>query len=75
MSELMSEEAQRRLLKGARRGGSAEKHFTLSSKEAQREGARKGGASIKHFTQETKEAQIRGAKKGGSHSHIHDKRG
>ncbi len=41
--ELMSREAQERLIEGARRGGKAEKHFTPESKERQREGARKGG--------------------------------
>ncbi len=40
---LMSREAQERLIQGARRGGKAEKHFTPESKERQREGARKGG--------------------------------
>ena len=43
MKNLMSREAQERLIEGARRGGKAEKHFTLESKERQREGARKGG--------------------------------
>ena len=46
-NELMSKEAQRRLIEGARRGGEkggrAEKHFTPESKERQIEGARKGG--------------------------------
>ncbi len=45
--ELMSKEAQERLIEGARKGGEkggrAEKHFTPESKERQREGARKGG--------------------------------
>ncbi len=41
--ELMSREAQERLIEGARRGGKAQKHFTPESKERQREGARKGG--------------------------------
>jgi general stress protein YciG len=40
---LMSREAQERLIEGARKGGKAEKHFTPESKERQREGARKGG--------------------------------
>ncbi len=40
---LMSREAQERLIEGARKGGKAEKHFTSESKERQREGARKGG--------------------------------
>jgi general stress protein YciG len=40
---LMSHEAQERLIEGARKGGKAEKHFTPESKERQREGARKGG--------------------------------
>jgi general stress protein YciG len=43
MKNLMSREAQERLIEGARRGGKAKKHFTLESKERQREGARKGG--------------------------------
>jgi general stress protein YciG len=42
-NNLISREAQERLIEGARRGGKAEKHFTLESKERQREGARKGG--------------------------------
>ncbi len=41
--QLMSREAQERLIEGARRGGKAAKHFTAESKERQREGARKGG--------------------------------
>ena len=45
--ELMSREAQERLIEGARRGGEkggrAEKHFTPESKERQIQGARKGG--------------------------------
>ncbi len=45
--ELMSREAQERLIEGARRGGEkggrAPKHFTPESKERQIEGARKGG--------------------------------
>ena len=45
--ELMSREAQERLIEGARRGGEkggrAEKHFTPESKERQIEGARRGG--------------------------------
>ncbi len=40
---IMSREAQERLIEGARKGGKAEKHFTPESKERQREGARKGG--------------------------------
>ena len=40
---LMSREAQERLIEGARKGGKAPKHFTAESKERQREGARKGG--------------------------------
>ena len=40
---LISREAQERLIEGARKGGKAEKHFTSESKERQREGARKGG--------------------------------
>jgi hypothetical protein len=40
---LMSREAQERLIEGARKGGKARKHFTPESKERQREGARKGG--------------------------------
>jgi hypothetical protein len=40
---LISREAQERLIEGARKGGKAEKHFTPDSKERQREGARKGG--------------------------------
>jgi len=41
--QLMSREAQERLIEGARKGGKAPKHFTPESKERQREGARKGG--------------------------------
>jgi len=45
--ELMSREAQERLIEGARRGGEkggkSPKHFTRESKERQIEGARKGG--------------------------------
>ncbi len=41
--ELMSREAQQRLIQGAKKGGKAPKHFTPESKERQREGARKGG--------------------------------
>jgi len=40
---LISREAQERLIAGARKGGKADKHFTPESKERQREGARKGG--------------------------------
>ncbi len=46
-SELMSREAQQRLIEGARKGGEkggrAKKHFTPESKERQIAGARKGG--------------------------------
>ena len=41
--QLLSFETQKRLLEGARKGGSAPKHFTPESKERQRKGARKGG--------------------------------
>jgi hypothetical protein len=75
--ELMSREAQVRLIEGARKGGEkggkAPKHFTPESKERQIEGARKGGEkggrAEKHFTTESKERQIEGARKGGQHSH------
>ncbi len=67
--ELMSREAQVRLIEGARRGGQTEKHFTAESKERQREGARRGGEAEKHFTADSKERQIAGARKGGQHSH------
>ncbi len=75
--ELMSKEAQERLIEGARKGGEkggrTPKHFTLESKERQIEGARrggeKGGRAPKHFTPESKERQIAGARKGGQHSH------
>jgi general stress protein YciG len=71
--ELISKEAQRRLIEGARKGGKAEKHFTSESKERQIEGARKGGKASsgaeKHYTPESKERQIAGARKGGHHSH------
>ncbi len=40
---LISREAQERLIEGARKGGKAKKHFTPESKERQRAGARKGG--------------------------------
>jgi general stress protein YciG len=70
--ELMSKEAQQRLIEGARRGGQARKHFTPESKERQREGARRGGEARKHFTPESKERQIEGARKGGQHSHMND---
>ncbi len=43
VTELMTREAQERLIEGARRGGEAEKHFTPDSKERQIAGARKGG--------------------------------
>lgn len=73
---LMSVEAQRRLIEGARKGGKAPKHFTPESKERQREGARKGGRASagteKHYTPESKERQIEGARKGGEHSHRRD---
>jgi general stress protein YciG len=75
-SELMSKEAQQRLIEGARKGGKAEKHFTSESKERQIAGARKGGAASagteKHYTPESKERQIEGARKGGEHSHKRD---
>jgi len=75
--ELMSREAQERLIEGARKGGEkggrAPKHFTPESKQRQIEGARrgglKGGRAEKHFTPESKERQIAGARKGGQHSH------
>jgi len=74
--ELISREAQARLIEGARKGGKTTKHFTPESKERQIAGARKGGESSagteKHYTPESKERQIRGAKKGGQHSHMHD---
>ncbi len=74
--QLMSREAQERLIEGARRGGKAFKHFTRESKERQVAGARKGGMASagteKHYTPESKERQIEGARKGGEHSHIHD---
>ncbi len=41
--ELMTREAQQRLIQGAKKGGKAPKHYTPESKERQREGARKGG--------------------------------
>jgi hypothetical protein len=66
---LMSREAQARLIEGARRGGQAFKHFTVESKERQREGARKGGSAMKHFTTASKGRQIEGARRGGLHSH------
>jgi general stress protein YciG len=40
---LISREAQERLIEGARKGGKSPKHFTTESKERQRAGARKGG--------------------------------
>ncbi|MDD5702006.1 MAG: hypothetical protein PHU23_08125 [Dehalococcoidales bacterium] len=40
---LISREAQERLIEGARKGGKAKKHFTPESKERQKAGARKGG--------------------------------
>lgn len=40
---LMSREAQERLIEGARKGGKAAKHFTPASKDRQIAGARKGG--------------------------------
>lgn len=75
--ELMSRQAQERLIEGARKGGEkggrAQKHFSPESKERQIEGARrggeKGGRAEKHFTPESKERQIEGARKGGRHSH------
>jgi hypothetical protein len=72
MSDLMSLDAQKRLIEGARRGGKAPKHFTPESKARQREGAIRGGGSPKHFTPESKKRQIRGAIKGGLHSHAND---
>ncbi len=42
-TELMTREAQQRLIQGAKKGGKAPKHYTPESKERQREGARKGG--------------------------------
>jgi hypothetical protein len=76
-TELMTREAQERLIEGARKGGEkggrAEKHFTPESKQRQIEGARrggeKGGRAEKHFSPESKERQIAGARKGGQHSH------
>jgi hypothetical protein len=41
--ELISREAQERLISGARKGGRAKKHFTPESKERQIQGAREGG--------------------------------
>lgn len=41
--QIMSREAQERLIEGARKGGKATKHFTPESKERQRAGAKKGG--------------------------------
>lgn len=74
--DLMSRDAQSRLVEGARKGGKSEKHFTPESKERQIEGARRGGEASagteKHYTPESKERQIEGARKGGEHSHIHD---
>jgi hypothetical protein len=58
-------DAYNRIREGARRGGLAEKHFTPSSKEAQRDGARRGGLAEKHFTPSSKEAQRDGARRGG----------
>jgi len=73
---LISREAQERLIEGARKGGKAKKHFTPESKERQRAGARKGGIASagteKHYTPESKERQIEGARKGGEHSHMRD---
>lgn len=66
---LMSEEAQRAIIEGGRRGGKAPKHFTEFSKERQREGAMRGGRATKHFSPETKARQIAGARKGGANSH------
>jgi hypothetical protein len=74
--ELMSREAQERLIAGARKGGQSEKHFTPESKKRQIEGARKGGQASagteKHYTPESKERQVQGARKGGKHSHSRD---
>jgi hypothetical protein len=57
-TELMTREAQERLIEGARKGGEkggrAEKHFTPESKQRQIEGAKrggeKGGSAEKHFS-------------------------
>jgi len=72
-TELMSKEAQQRLIEGARKGGHAEKHFTPESKEKQIAGARKGGmasaGTVKHYSPESKERQREGARLGGLHSH------
>ena len=77
--ELISKEAQARLIEGARKGGKAPKHFTSESKERQIAGARRGGEASagteKHYTPDSKERQIQGARKGGQHSHIHDLKG
>jgi hypothetical protein len=43
MTKLMSEEAQKRLIEGAKKGGKALKHFTPESKKRQILGARRGG--------------------------------
>ena len=53
--ELMSREAQERLIAGAKKGGI--------------KGGPKGGRAPKHFTPESKARQIEGARKGGQHSH------
>jgi hypothetical protein len=70
--QLISKEAQMRLIEGARKGGKAPKHFTPETKERQKNGARKGGAAPKHFTAETKARQIEGSRLGGRHSHVRD---
>ena len=68
---LMSREAQERLIQGARKGSKSPKHFTRESKERKIAGASKGGLASaraeKHYTPESKERQIE-----GEHSHIHD---
>ncbi len=70
---LMSLEAQERLIRGAKKGGKATKHFTPESKARQIEGARRGGEASagteKHYSSESKMRQIEGARKGGLHSH------
>jgi len=67
--QLISVEAQKRLIEGARKGGSAPKHYTPETKEKQRDGARRGGMAPKHFTPDSKARQIEGARKGGQSSH------
>ena len=78
--DLMSKQAQERLIEGARKGGikggKAPKHFTPESKmrqiEGSKKGGKKGGPAIKHFTPESKKRQIDGARKGGMNSHRYD---